>query len=97
MRTERKAKVSVTLEQDLLDEIDRRVSGGGTRSQVIGEWLRLAAREHARRDPDAATIAYYEGRTEEQRDEDDALAGFSARASLERDVDAKRRGRRHRA
>ena len=97
MRTERKAKVSVTLEQDLLGEIDRRVSGGGTRSQVIGEWLRLAAREHARRELDAATIAYYEGRTGEQRDEDNALAGFSTRAARERDVDATRRGRRRHA
>ena len=67
MRTTRKAKVSVTLEKDLLAEIDRRVAGGGTRSQIIEEWLRLAAREHARRALDAATIAYYGGRTGEQR------------------------------
>lgn len=97
MRTERKAKVSVTLERDLLNEIDRRVPGGGTRSQIIEEWLRLAAREHARRDLDAATRVYYEGRTREQRDEDEALAEFSDRAVHERDVDAKRRGRHRRA
>lgn len=96
MRPVRKAKVSVTLAPDLLDEIDRRVPGGGTRSRIIEEWLRLAAREHARRDLDAATTAYYEGRTGEQRDEDDALAGFSTRATHERDFDAKRRVRRRR-
>lgn len=95
MRTERKAKVSVTLGRDLLDEIDRRVPGGGTRSKIIEEWLRLAAREHARRELDAATAAYYEGRTREQREEDDALVGFSNRAVHERDFDAKR-GVRHR-
>lgn len=89
--------MSVTLGRDLLDEIDRRVRRGGTRSQIIEEWLRLAAREHARRELDAATIAYYEGRTGEQRDEDDALVGFSTRAARERDVDARRRVRRRRA
>ena len=97
MKIARKAKVSVTLGQDLLAEIDRRVARGGTRSQVIEEWLRLAAREHARRALDAATIAYYTDRTDEQRAEDDTLAGFSARTSRELDFDLTRRRRpRHR-
>lgn len=97
MRTERKAKVSITLERDLLEEIDRRVPGGGTRSKVIEDWLRLAAREHARRELDAATTAYYEGRTLAQRDEDGALSEFSTRSAHERDLDLKRRARRRRA
>lgn len=97
MKPARKAKVSVTLETGLLAQIDRRAASGSTRSQVIEEWLRLAAREHARRALDAATIAYYAGRTEEQRAEDEALAGFSTRASRERDLDLKRRPRRRRA
>ena len=93
----RKAKVSVTLAKDLLIEIDRRVSRGGTRSRIIEEWLRLAAREHARRALDAATIAYYAGRTGEQRAEEKTLAGFSARASRELDFDLTRQRRpRHR-
>ena len=93
MKVARRAKVSVTLEKDLLAEIDRRVARGGTRSRVIEEWLRLAAREHARRALDAATIAYYADRTDAQRAEDDGLAGFSARASRELDFDLRRRRR----
>lgn len=97
MRTGRKTKVSVTLEKDLLAEIDRRVAAGGTRSQIIEDWLRLAVHEHARRALDAATIAYYAGRTGEQRAEDETLAGFSTRASRERDFDLTQRPRHRRA
>ena len=94
MRTARKTKVSVTLEPDLVAEIDRLTAGGRTRSRIIEEWLRLAAREHARRALDAATVAYYEGRTEAQRAEDKALAEFTTRAAGERDFDLTRRRRR---
>jgi len=80
MKTVRKAKVSVTMDRDLLATIDRRVTGGATRSQVIEEWLRLSALAQARRDLDTATAAYYEGRTAEQRTEDEDLAAFSTRA-----------------
>jgi metal-responsive CopG/Arc/MetJ family transcriptional regulator len=97
MKPGRKAKVSVTLGRDLLAAIDRRVRGGTTRSQVIEEWLRLSALAVARRDLDAATAAYYEGRTAEQRAEDESLAAFSARAFDERDLDRKPRTRRPRA
>ena len=97
MGTARKTKVSVTLETDLLAEIDRRASAGSTRSRIIEEWLRLAAREHARRALDAATIAYYTGRTRAQQAEDGILAELSTRASRERDLDLTRRRRRRRA
>jgi len=97
MRTERKAKVSITLERDLLEAIDRRAAGNGTRSKVIEEWLWLAAREQARRDLDAATAAYYEGRTRAQRDDDAVVAEFSTRTAGERDVDRKKPARRRRA
>ena len=95
MRTARKTKVSVTIEQDLLTEIDRLAVGGSTRSRIIEEWLRLAAREHARRALAAATAAYYEGRSEAERAEDETLAELTARAAGERDFDlARRHGRR---
>ena len=98
MKTARKAKVSVTLDRDLLAAIDRRVEPGATtRSEVIEAWLRLAALAHARRELDAATIAYYEGRTAEQQAEDDRLAAFSTRASRELDLDLERPARRRRA
>ena len=94
MKAGRKAKVSVTLAQDLLAVIDRRAKGGATRSQIIEEWLRRSAIVEARRDLDAATAAYYEGRTVEQEAEDESLAAFSARASRERSLDRKPRTRR---
>lgn len=96
MPTARKTKVSVTLERDLLAEIDRRAADGGTRSQIIEAWLRLAAREHARRALDAATIAYYEGRSEAERAEDKALAEFNTRTAGELDLGRARRPRRRR-
>jgi metal-responsive CopG/Arc/MetJ family transcriptional regulator len=97
MRNARKTKVSVTLERELLAEIDRRAAGRSTRSQVIESWLRLAAREQARHALDAATIAYYEGRSEAERGEDRALAEFRTRAAGELDLDRARPSRRRRA
>jgi hypothetical protein len=92
----RKAKASVTLGRDLLAAIDRHVTGGATRSQVIDERLRRSALAQARRDLDAATAAYYEGRTPEPRAEDESLAAFSTRGFGEIDLDGKPEGRRRR-
>ncbi len=97
MKAGRKAKVSVTLGQDLLAVIDRRARGGATRSQIIEEWLRRSALVEARRDLDAATSAYYEGRTVEQQAEDESLAAFSTRALHGRNLDRKPRTRRRQA
>jgi len=94
VKTARKAKVSVTLDRDLLAAIDRRIEAGATRSEVIEAWLRLAALAHARRELDAATVGYYG--TAEQQAEDESLAAFSTRASRELDLDRKQRPRRRR-
>jgi metal-responsive CopG/Arc/MetJ family transcriptional regulator len=97
MKTARKAKVSVTLDPDLLAAIDRQAARGATRTEIIEEWLRLAALAQARRELDAATVAYYEGRTAEQQAEDEGLAAFSTRSSTEIGLDRKPRIRRRRA
>jgi hypothetical protein len=97
VKAARKAKVSVTLDRRLLAAIDRRVTAGATRSEIIEGWLRLAALAQARRELDALTAAYYEGRTTGQQTEDERLAAFSTRASGERALDHKPRGRRRRA
>jgi len=97
VRMARKAKVSVTLGRDLLAAIDQRVGRGVTRSEIIEEWLRLAALAQARRELDAATLAYYEGRTATRRTEDESLAAFSTRSSREIGLDRKPRTRRRRA
>jgi metal-responsive CopG/Arc/MetJ family transcriptional regulator len=96
MKAARKAKVSVTLDRDLLTVIDRRIEAGVTRSEIIEAWLRLAALAHARRELDAATVAYYEGRTTGQQADDESLAAFSTRASRELDLDRKRPSRHRR-
>jgi len=96
MKAIRKAKVSVTLSRDLLAAIDRQVTGRTTRSQVIEEWLRLSALAQAHRDLDRATAEYYEGRSAEQRAEDESLAAFATRAVVELDLDRKPRIRRRR-
>lgn len=94
MKAARKAKVSITLGRDLLAAIDRRAVKGATRSEVIEEWLRLAALAQARRDLDAATVAYYENRTAEQQAEDEGVASFSARSFREIGFDRTPRARR---
>jgi hypothetical protein len=66
-------------------------------SEIIEAWLRLAAVARARRNLDAATIAYYQGRTGPQLADDQGLAAFSARASQERVLERKRPARRRRA
>jgi metal-responsive CopG/Arc/MetJ family transcriptional regulator len=96
MKTGRKAKVSVTLDRDLLAAIDRRATRGATRSQVIEQWLRLSVLAQAHRDLEAATAAYYEGRTADQRTEDEALAAFSTRGLGQLDLDRRPPPRRHR-
>src|SRR5262245_42517066 len=97
MKHARKAKVSVTLARDLLAAIDRRVVRGTTRTQGVERGVRLPAPAQARRDLDAATPADHEGRTAEQRAEDEDLAAFSTRAVDERELDRKPRTRRPRA
>jgi metal-responsive CopG/Arc/MetJ family transcriptional regulator len=95
VKTARKAKVSVTLDRDLLAGIDRRVEPGATRSEVIEAWLRLAALAHARRELDAATVAYYEAGRPSSRRRTRASGAFSTRAS--RELDLERPARRRRA
>jgi hypothetical protein len=87
----------VTLDRELLAAIDREVGAGATRREIIETWLRLAAAARARRDLDGATVAHYQGRTGQQRADDEKLAAFSARASRERDLDLNRPARRRRA
>ena len=61
MGTAKKAKVSVTIDSDLLAEIDAFAdrSGIGNRSNVIELWLRRASREQAGKRLDEETAAYY--------------------------------------
>lgn len=83
-----KAKVSLSLPEDLLDKIDAEAEQTRrSRSQIVEVWLRLAARRRATEKLDRDTRAYYENRTAEQRTDDDEwteIAGSAAR-KLEHD------------
>ncbi len=82
MTTEtRKAKVSVTISRTLLSQIDNEVActPNSTRSGVIESWLRQVSRKKASDDLESATIAYYDGLTENELAEDDEWTDFSTK------------------
>lgn len=77
-----RVKISVSLPRDLVARIDTAArSQDRSRSSVLEGWLRASARERASRELEAATIAYYESLTPEERHEDEAMATASSRAS----------------
>ena len=80
MTDARKVKVSISLAEDLLREIDREAarSDRGTRSSVIEAWLRQAKRRAAEARLAAETVAYYRALTDEQRQEDLEWSGLSS-------------------
>ena len=83
-----KAKVSVSLPSDLLEEIDAEAEQTSrSRSQIFEIWLRLAARRRAAAKLERDTLAYYESRTAEQEAEDEALSLASLREAKKRKID----------
>lgn len=75
MRHLPRVKISVSLPSDLVARLDRAARAEArSRSRVLEAWLRAAAREGAARDLEAATIAYYESLTPEDRREEEAMA-----------------------
>jgi metal-responsive CopG/Arc/MetJ family transcriptional regulator len=82
MKSTNKVKLSVSVGADVVACVDRQVSRqlGGTRSQVIEQWLRRALRQQARDDFDAEILAYYDELTAEQQAEDRAIAAAAGRA-----------------
>ena len=83
-----KAKVSVSLPRDLLEEIDEEAAQTSrSRSQILEIWLRLAGRRRAAEKLEQDTLAYYASRTAEQAAEDEALSQASLRAARKRKID----------
>ena len=74
-----KAKLSVTIEREVLEAVDREVqrSRDATRSAVIERWLRLGARASAEQQLHLETVAYYESLSRAERLEDKEWAHFS--------------------
>ena len=81
-------KISVSLPRDLVARIDRMARAEArSRSRVLEGWLRASARERAARELEAATIAYYESLTPEDRREEDAIGSASSAAARRLRID----------
>ncbi len=78
-----RAKVSITLSEELLERIDLEASrrSGGSRSAVIEDWARRGARLRGADFLREETIAYYDSRAPEDHAEDEALARASGHAA----------------
>jgi Arc/MetJ-type ribon-helix-helix transcriptional regulator len=76
-----KAKISITIPRDLLDQIDREADRDPTanRSAVIERWLRRGARSAAAQALREDTVAYYEALSDREREEERAMAEATSR------------------
>jgi len=75
-----KAKISITLSEDILARVDAAVrkSPRESRSSVIERWLRGASRVAAVSALREETLRYYESLDADERGEDEALARASS-------------------
>jgi metal-responsive CopG/Arc/MetJ family transcriptional regulator len=68
-----KMKISVSLDADVLEAVDRRAARNKTtRSAVMEQWLRSAARQVELQRLEEETAAYYDSLTPAERREDAA-------------------------
>jgi metal-responsive CopG/Arc/MetJ family transcriptional regulator len=83
-----RVKISVSLPRDLVARIDRAARAETrSRSRVLERWLSASAREGAARELEAATIAYYESLTPEDRREEGAIGTASSAAARRLRID----------
>ena len=69
MTAARKVKVSVTIDADVLGDVDRHAANqGSTRSAVMESWLRHASRRARAARLEEETAAYYDGLTAAERE-----------------------------
>lgn len=73
-----KTKVSVTIEQSVLERIDR-VTNGMSRSEIFERALKRWLNERRRHDLEEQVAAYYQERETKERDEDRDWAELSSR------------------
>jgi metal-responsive CopG/Arc/MetJ family transcriptional regulator len=82
MTTARKAKLSITLDADLLATIDREAKRlDVTRSGLMERWLRRGARGGEAQRLEEETATYYTSMTARERSEDTAIALATGRAA----------------
>ena len=73
-----KTKVSVTIDQSVLDHVDR-LSEGMSRSEIMERALKRWLNERRRRELEDQIAAYYLGRQDDERDEDREWSELSAK------------------
>jgi predicted transcriptional regulator len=82
----RKVRVTITLSRDIVERVDRFAANASrSRSGVIDEWLRRAARGQAISDLDSAIAAYYETQSPVEEKEVREWARFSTRSFFARE------------
>jgi metal-responsive CopG/Arc/MetJ family transcriptional regulator len=83
-----RVKISVSLPGDLVARIDSAARAEArSRSRVLEGWLRASASVRAAGEIEAATIAYYESLTPDERREEEAMASASSRAARRLRID----------
>ena len=73
-----KAKISVTIDESVLERVDR-LSEANSRSEIVERALKRWLVEGRRRQLEEETAAYYRARDEEEQLEDEEWARVSAR------------------
>jgi Arc/MetJ-type ribon-helix-helix transcriptional regulator len=78
-----KAKVSITLSEDILARVDAEVrkSPRNNRSSVIERWLRRASRAAAASTLREETVRYYESLEPDERAEDEGIARATSKSA----------------
>src|SRR5215467_7950108 len=93
-----KTKISISLDADVLEAVDRRAAREKmTRSAVMEQWLRGAARQAELQRLEEETAAYYDSLTPAEKREDAEWAAFASQAASELIIDEPPPRRRRRA
>src|SRR5262245_62057727 len=97
MTAGRKMKISISLDSDVLDAVDRRATRDRTtRSAVMEQWLRGAARQAELQRLEEETAAYYDALTPAEKAEDAEWAEVASRSARKLTIDEPEPGRRRR-
>ena len=88
MTKERKMKISISLDADVLDAVDRRAAEEKTtRSAIMEQWLRNASRQANLQRLEDETAAYYDALTPRERADDAEWAAFASRSARKLVID----------
>jgi metal-responsive CopG/Arc/MetJ family transcriptional regulator len=83
-----KTKISISLDAELLEAVDRRAARDKTtRSAVMEQWLRGAARQAELQRLEEETAAYYDALTPAEKAEDAAITAAATRSLRKLNLD----------